>query len=96
MKKFTEFLEGTKGLDKEGYGGKVELEEARATNIFGLIGEMEKLPSVEKMVDMWTAADGMAGLFRTKDGNSYEITVRQAKLTQHPGLADKTKSKKKR
>ena len=70
------------------------LTESRPTNIFGIMGQLEKLPSIAKMVDLWSQADGMAGLYRTKDGNAYEITVRPAEYADHPNIANKTKKRK--
>lgn len=67
------------------------IQEARPTNILGLIAEMKKLPSVEKIVEITTQKDGMSALIRTTDGNAYEIQIRQAEFAQHPDIKKKTK-----
>ena len=68
----------------------VDVNEARSTNIMGLMSEIgKKVPSIEKMVDLWSQIDGFAGLFRTKDGNAYEITIRPASESKHPGIQKK-------
>lgn len=65
--------------------------EARPTNILGLIVELKKLPSVEKIIEITTQRDGMSALVRTTDGNAYEIQIRQAEFAQHPDIKKKTK-----
>ena len=65
--------------------------EARPTNILGLIVELKKLPSVEKIIEITTQHDGMSVLVRTTDGNAYEIQIRQAEFAQHPDIKKKTK-----
>lgn len=70
-----------------------KLDEARPTNIMGLMDEMKKLPSIDKRVDLWSQIDGFAGLFRGKDGNAYEITIRPAEFAQHDGIKKKTKKR---
>lgn len=70
------------------------LDEARSSNIMGLISEIKKIPSVEKLVDLWSQSDGMAALYRTKDGNAYEITIRPAAYADHPDIKQKTKGRK--
>lgn len=74
---------------------KVEsMDEARSSNIMGLVSEIKKIPSVEKLVDLWTQSDGMAALYRTKDGNAYEITIRPAAYSAHSDIQQKTKGRK--
>ena len=48
------------------------------------------MPSIEKRIDVWSQVDGMAGLFRTTDGNAYEIAIRPAEHAKHPGLTPYT------
>ena len=70
------------------------MDEARSSNIMGLVSEIKKIPSVEKLVDLWSQSDGMAALYRTKDGNAYEITIRPAAYAAHSDIQQKTKGKK--
>ena len=63
----------------------------------GMLAEISvDLPMIEKRVDMWSQADGTAGLFRSTDGQAYEIMVRPAKLAKHPNLKQRTLGRKKR
>lgn len=83
--KFRDIVEGTK---------EENLEEARATNIMGFLGKLAKESSdIEKLVDLWSQADGFAALYRMKDGNAYEVTVRPAQFADHPGIQKKTKKR---
>ena len=43
----------------------------------------------EQRIDSWYIADGAVGLFRYKDGNAYEVTVRPARLSQYKELFEK-------
>ena len=81
-------------LSQDNETEEVHLGEARSSNIMGLISEIKKIPSVEKLVDLWSQSDGMAALYRTKDGNAYEITIRPAAYADHPDIQQKTKGKK--
>lgn len=72
----------------------VQLDEYRATNILGFMSGLRKHPDVEKIVDIVSQADGQSALVRTKDGNAYEIQVRQAGMSQHPGIQKHTKKDK--
>lgn len=69
----------------------VQLDEYRATNILGFMSGLRKHPEVEKIIDIVSQADGQTALVRTKDGNAYEVQVRQAGMGQHPGLDRYTK-----
>lgn len=62
----------------------------RPTHIYDLIGQLTKLPFIEKRIDTWSQVDGMATLVRGVDGNAYEITIRPAEDTQHPKLKQRT------
>lgn len=72
----------------------VQLDEYRATNILGFMSGLRKHPDVEKIVDIVSQADGQSALVRTKDGNAYEIQVRQAGMSQHPSIQKHTKKNK--
>lgn len=70
------------------------IKESRPTNIMEFLSKLGKThPDVEKMVDLWSQIDGFAALYRTKDGNAYEVTVRPAEYAKHPGIKNKTKKK---
>lgn len=69
----------------------VQLDEYRSTNILGFISGLRQHPEVEKIVDIVAQADGKTALVRTKDGNAYEVMVRQAGYNQHPSLDKYTK-----
>ena len=71
----------------------VQLDEYRATNILGFMSGLRKHPDVEKIVDIVSQADGQSALVRTKDGNAYEIQVRQAGMSQHPSIQQQTRGK---
>ena len=71
----------------------VQLDEYRSTNILGFMSGLRKHPDVEKIVDIVSQADGQTALVRTKDGNAYEIQVRQAGMSQHPSIQQQTKRK---
>lgn len=73
-----------------------QLDEARPTKILGLLGGMRKHPDVEDVIDIQSQADGMTALVRTTDGNAYEIQVRQAGYSQHPGIKRQTMPKSER
>lgn len=69
---------------------------ARPAKIMDFMSTLKKTHTdVEEMVDLWSQMDGMAGLFRTKDGNAYEVTVRPAKYSQHPGIKKKIEKRSK-
>lgn len=64
-----------------------QLLEARPTRVFDLISQMLKgTPGIE-VVDTWTQADGMASLFKTEDGQAYEVQLRPAAYAKHPSIA---------
>jgi len=65
----------------------------KRSSLIGLVGEIAKIPLAEKQVDVWSQADGMSMLLRTTDGKAYEITIRPASETKHPGLQKKTKKR---
>ena len=58
---------------------KKEILEGRPTDIVGLLLEIKRMPSIEKLISSRALVDGMSALFRTKDGNAYEFEIRQAK-----------------
>ena len=66
-----------------------KLSESRPTNLIGLVGEITKIPSIERRVDVWSTSDGVVGLFRAVDGNAYEITIRPAESAKHPAVLKK-------
>jgi hypothetical protein len=58
-----------------------QLDESRmSTSTFGLMSQVSRnIPGLERL-DIKTMSDGMAGLFRYKDGNAYEVQIRPASL----------------
>lgn len=66
---------------------------ARATHIIDLVGELTKMPSVEKRIDVVSQMDGVAALIRTKDGNAYEVQIRPASMAQHPTIQKRVAKK---
>jgi hypothetical protein len=63
-----------------------DLIEGRPSYAIELMREIKGLPSVDQVISTWTQVDGVSGLFRTKDGQAYEIVVRPASAAQHPQL----------
>lgn len=62
-----------------------QLNEERAVFTTQIINALKSLPMVDKIVDAHFMADGSTALIRTKDGNAYEIQVRQAGMgREHP------------
>jgi hypothetical protein len=58
------------------------INEDRPTNMRQILNEISKCPSIEKKIDMHYITNGVTGLFRTKDGNAYEITIIPAKYSK--------------
>jgi hypothetical protein len=59
------------------------LNEERASSTLELMSAIKGLPMVDKIVDVHFMRDGSTALIRTKDGNAYEIQIRQAGMGQN-------------
>ena len=68
------------------------LSEGRGVGTADFISKLRSHPDVEKIVSTWYMADGSSALVRTKDGNAYEIQVRQAGQGAFPPFQNYTKS----
>jgi 8-oxo-dGTP diphosphatase len=51
------------------------------------IYDLNKAEGVDKVVDIWSQADGSAGLVRMKDGQAYEVVVRPASSAKSDPIA---------
>jgi hypothetical protein len=63
--------------------------ETRVSFTGDIINAMTKLPELEKRISSWYVANGTVGLFRSSDGNAYEIKVSPAKLGDNKDLFKK-------
>ena len=95
LKKYQDIIDRDHGLVEDELD-EGQIDEARAVHTMDLLAQITDLPMIEKRVDMWSQADGTAGLFRSTDGQAYEIMVRPAKLAKHPNLKQRTLGRKKR
>lgn len=59
---------------------KTPINEDRATQLFQLVQDIEKMPEVEKVINVNYLADGISAFIRTVDGNAYEMQVRPARF----------------
>lgn len=85
---------------KEMLPGKIKesvstIKEARPTDVGAVMKSITKSPFIEKRINMWSIGNGYVGLFRTKDGNAYEIIARPARVGQFKDLFKKHLEKKK-
>ncbi len=58
------------------------LDESRPTHLLKMVSSIERMPEVEKLIDVHYLADGITAFVRTKDGNAYEFEVRPAKYAK--------------
>ncbi len=57
---------------------ETQLNEERATSVFNFVSSLKSLPIVDKLVNVHGTVSGATALIRTKDGNAYEIEIKQA------------------
>ena len=69
--------------------GFKQLNEMRPPNTFGIMSRLTKGPDLKKLISSSTISDGIVGLFRSKDGNAYEVVVRPAAYGKYKGLFKK-------
>lgn len=62
------------------------ISESRPTHNIDVLNQIASCGAFERTVSMWTIADGATGIFRTPDGQAYEVIVRAAKDAQFKGL----------
>ena len=70
-----------------------KLNEARPTNTFGIVQELRKLPSFDKLIKVESRMDGMVAAIRTKDGQAYEIVIRPVQYAKEIDVPNKKKGK---
>ena len=67
----------------------------RVTYLMRFMAELKKLPFVERIIKAHYICDGSTILFRSEDGNAYEVIIRPARYARyHRDTVEKKRRKR--